>query len=1129
MRESTVLRVLGLCAALALSQSAMGQYFREPALHGDTLVFTAEGDLWTVAAGGGEARRLTTHAAEESQAAISPDGRSVAFVASYDSVAEVYVMPLAGGSPKRLSFDGGRVWVQGWTPQGEVLYATEAVSGPSWRRMLRAVHPDSLAERELPLADANEASFGDEGSVYFTRFGLHVTGDNARDYRGGAAAQLWRWRAGEPEATRLAPAATASLRQPMWWNGRLYHLDDQDGSADLWSMAPDGSDRRAHTRHADFEVRGPSLSQGRVAYQHGAGLRLLDLASGQDQALAIRLAGDRDPRRTRWIGEPLGYVTAASLAPDGRRVVLTARGRIALAGVGPLRRIEIATPPDSRAREALLSPDGRWVYAISDAGDASVGNGIWRWPADGSSGGEQLTEAGDAHRWRLSLSPDGRWLAHDDKRGRLWLLDTRTRRNLLVDDAGSRGAGDDAYSGLAWSADSRALAFVRPGGPRQINQLVLHDTASARQAVLTSDRYESFDPAFSPDGRWLYFLSNRHFQATPGAPWGDRNMGPMFDRRTRIYAIALQRDTRFPFQPPDELRPHGNGDDEGHQESEPDAVEPPPRIDWDGLASRLYEVPLAPGNYARLQVDDARLYYLATDAGADAKPRLQVLPINDQAPQPETFMVDVRAYALSADRAELWFMKWAEQGAGDMFIVPVGLKPPAPPEIGKHQVRVGDWALPVEPAKEWRQMFLDAWRMHRDFAFDSALRGQDWNAVRARYEPLVARLGDRHDLDDLLGQMVAELGILHSQVRGADLPSDPESAAAAALGAQLAPTDAGLRIARIWRTDPELPSERAPLQSPGVDAAEGDLLLSVNGRAVRTRADLARALHNQAGQQVLLELQRGDAAPHRAVVVPVDLGREATLRYGDWVAHTRAAVEAAGGGRIGYLHLRAMGRDDIAQFAREFYAQYDREGLVIDVRRNRGGNIDSWIIEKLLRRAWAFWKDDASTPYWNMQQAFRGHLVVLADNLTYSDGETFTAGIKALELGPVIGQRTAGAGIWLSDRNRLLDNGIARIAEFGQFGLDGRWLIEGHGVSPDIAVDNPPHATWKGEDHQLAAALAWLQQRLQAQPVPPLAPQPIPPRGEPGRDILDPPADAPAAPPVDMDPQPPAPAEDNPA
>src|SRR5690606_12098249 len=227
-------------------------------------------------------------------------------------------------------------------------------------------------------------------------------------------------------------------------------------------------------------------------------------------------------------------------------------------------------------------------------------------------------------------------------------------------------------------------------------------------------------------------------------------------------------------------------------------------------------------------------------------------------------------YALSADRTSVWYMKWADDGAGEMFIVPAGGKPPAPPEIAKHQVRVGDWRLPVEPASEWRQMFVDAWRMHRDFAFDSALRGQDWDAVRQRYEPLVERIGDRHDLDDLLGQMVAELGILHSQVRGADLPKDPENAAAAALGGRFEPEPGGLRIARIWRTDPELPSERAPLAQPGVDAREGDLLVSVNGRPVRSRADLALALHNQAGQQVLLELRRGKAAPHRSIAVPVD-------------------------------------------------------------------------------------------------------------------------------------------------------------------------------------------------------------------------------------------------------------------
>jgi tricorn protease len=272
-------------------------------------------------------------------------------------------------------------------------------------------------------------------------------------------------------------------------------------------------------------------------------------------------------------------------------------------------------------------------------------------------------------------------------------------------------------------------------------------------------------------------------------------------------------------------------------------------------------------------------------------------------------------------------------------------------------------------------------------------------------------------------------------------------------------------------------------------------------------ADVAAALHNQAGQQVLLELRRGRAT-HRTVATPVDMQREAALRYQDWVERSRDRVEAAAEGRIGYLHLRAMGPNDIASFAREFYANFDREALVIDVRRNRGGNIDSWIIEKLLRRAWAFWKTAADSPYWNMQQAFRGHLVVLVDNLTYSDGETFAAGVKALGLGPLVGQRSAGAGIWLSDRNRLMDKGIARIAEFGQYGIDGRWLIEGRGVAPDVAVDNLPHATYRGGDRQLDAAVEHLETQLQRTPVGPLSPQPIPPRGEPGRDVTDPPAPA---------------------
>jgi len=407
----------------------------------------------------------------------------------------------------------------------------------------------------------------------------------------------------------------------------------------------------------------------------------------------------------------------------------------------------------------------------------------------------------------------------------------------------------------------------------------------------------------------------------------------------------------------------------------------------------------------------------------------------------------------------------------------------------------------VEPVAEWRQMFLDAWRMHREFSFDPNMRGTDWDAVRARYEPLLPRVADRDELDDLIGQMTAELGILHSQLRPGDERKDDEVAKPASLGADFERAAGGMRVAHIYRTDPELPDQRSPLARPGVKVHEGDVLTAINGRAVRNPADLADALANQAGRQVLLELKRG-AANVETVAMPVDGRAEYGLRYSDWERSRLERVQQRSDGRIGYLHLRAMGGGDIADFAREFYTNIFKEGLIIDVRRNNGGNIDSWIIEKLLRRGWMFWTYPDSPPDWNMQQTFRGHLAVLIDERTYSDGETFSAGIKSLGLAPLIGQRTAGAGVWLSDRNRLVDGGMARVAENPQFGgRDGRWIVEGRGVAPDIAVANLPHATFVGGDAQLDAAIDYLQKKMAEEPVTEPKPQPIAPRGTPAQPV----------------------------
>jgi len=1078
---------LAACCALTVPMAHAAEgYFRFPTLAGDQAVFTAEGDLWRVPLAGGNATRLTSHPAEETNAVASADGKWLAFTGAYDGPAEVYVMPVAGGAPKRVTFEGGRAIPVGWTKAGEVIYATQTPIGPGGERILVAVDPATLNRHPLPLADANDAALAPDGhTLYFTRFGLAVSGDNEKAYRGGLLAQLWRFDLdGTAEAVKLADGGPpGNDRRPMPWGDRVYFVSDRDGHANIWSMNPDGGDRKQLTHQAEFELRSASLGQGRIVYQLGADLHLYDIAAGTDRALAIDLVSDFDQQRRHLVKKPLDFFDNASFAANGERVAVTARGRVALMGIGPLRRIDVGTPPTSRVRQAVVSPDGKWVYAILETADAPQ---IWRFPADGSPDAKQLTKDDAGHRTKLVISPDGNWLAHATRDGRLFLLDLDKGDNQAIDTA-----PEADLETMVWSPDSRHLAYVRSDSDIGRGQLFLYEPATKTRQRLTSDRYESDAPAFTPDGKWLYFLSDRHFEPTKDSPWGDRNMGPFFDRRTQIYALALQAGTRFPFQARDELTPPKPDDKDKDKDKKPEAGLP---VDWPGLADRLYEVPIPAGNYASLGTDGKRLYFLE-ETGAEHHTALKTLAIEDQESKPQEYMTDVREYALSADAKKLWVRRWAKDNKiGDMLILEPG--PKAPAELDKGKIRADDWAITVDPRAEWRQLFDDAWRLDRDVFFDPAMRGTDWPKVHAKFAPLVERVTDRDELNDVLAQMLAELGTMHSQIAPGDLRTAQDSGQPGFLGATFTREPGGARIAHIYRSDPELPDERSPLARTGVGAREGDLITAVNGTPVGTVDDIAQLLNGQADQQVLLTLTRLDTAAKdkgpkelRTVATAVDARHNAGLRYGDWEESRRRIVESAGGGHIGYLHLRAMGKDDIASFAREFYAQVDRDGLIIDVRRNNGGNIDSWVIEKLLRRAWAYWKPrygghgDAT----NMQQTFRGHLAVLVDEDTYSDGETFAAGIKALGLAPLIGMRTAGAGVWLSDDNRLADRGLARAAETPQFAIGtGEWLVENKGVEPDMTVENLPNATFNGSDAQLDAALKLLLEKMKTDPMKPL-------------------------------------------
>ncbi|HKI06622.1 MAG TPA: S41 family peptidase [Thermoanaerobaculia bacterium] len=443
-------------------------------------------------------------------------------------------------------------------------------------------------------------------------------------------------------------------------------------------------------------------------------------------------------------------------------------------------------------------------------------------------------------------------------------------------------------------------------------------------------------------------------------------------------------------------------------------------------------------------------------------------------------MEEIDGYALSADGGKLLVQK-----EGEIYVFDAGET--APEELDESKVDLSGWTFTVDPREQWRQMFHEAWRLERDYFYDPKMHGVDWPAMLEKYRPLSLRVTSRGELDDLLAQMVSELSALHTFVGGGQYRKGDEKIEVASLGARLARDEAagGFRVERLYRSEPDLPSEAAPLAAPGVGIGEGDVIESINGVATLSVADVSLLLRNQADRQVLLRVKDGKTRKSRdVVVVPVSPERAADLRYTDWERSRRLAVEEKGKGEIGYVHLRAMGTEDYTSWARDFYPVFNRQGLIVDVRNNEGGNIESWILAKLLRKAWFWWQPRTGEPYSNMHYAFRGHIVVLINEGTASDGEVFAEGIRRLGLGKVIGTRTWGGEIWLTGSNILVDKGIATAAEFGVYGPEGVWLIEGHGVDPDTVVDNLPHATFQGGDAQLDEAIRYLEEKIKAEPVP---------------------------------------------
>jgi tricorn protease len=1068
----------------AIGEAPVG-YYQQPALHGDTVVFVAEGDLWKAPVQDSAAVRLTTHPSDETHPAISPDGALVAFVARYEGPAEVYTMSIDGGRPTRRTYGIDTARVVGWTPAGDVLFSTDVYATlPNWQPVTMDISRQDIAGARtlVPLAQAADGSYDATGTtLFFTR--LPFQGSHAKRYQGGTAQNLWRFTEGDAEATPLTADYAGTSKRPMWWRDRVYFASDRDGTMNLWSMDEDGGDLRQHTEHAGWDVKAPSLHDGRIVYQLGADLRLYDIATDRDRLLEITLSSDLDHTREHWIARPMDYLTAAHISPDGDRVALTARGRVFVAPHRQGRLVEATRQEGVRYRHARFMPDGQRLAVLSDeSGEVE----LWTLPADGVGPGTQLTRGGEVLRWAGVPSPDGRWIAHHDKNQRLFLLDLETNEDRLIDESEI-----DEFSDLAWSPDGAWLAYVARA-ENMFRHIRLYGVEAQRVVQATTDRFDSYSPAWSPDGEWLYFLSDRNLRSIVGSVWGNYQPEPFLDKKTRIYLLALREGLRSPFAPQDELHPEDDDadtdksdkEDKGKGEEKDD--EKPDlevTIDLEDLPARLHQAPVPAGNYSGLSVNESAVFWRSRPAGGNTS-SLKGAEITRIDLKVETVLADVRSYELSADGKKLLVRK-----KDDLYIIDAKAKKA---DLDKKKVNLSAWKLSLDPREEWRQMFIESWRLERDYFYDRGMHGVDWKAMLDKYLPLVDRVTTRRELSDLMAQMVSELAALHTYVVGGDTRSGPDDVQPAALGAVLRRSIAGggYRVEHIYRSDPDDLERRSPLAHPNVDVRDGDVIEMINGTPTLSVPDIGALLRNQAGRQTLIRVRPGDSGESRDVVVtPLTLREADNLRYTEWEYTRRLTVEELGDSEIGYVHLRAMGGRNFTEWAREYYPVFNRKGLIVDVRHNSGGNIDSWIIARLLRKAWFYWSQRIGrAPRWNMQYAFRGHVAVLCNERTASDGEAFTEGVKRLELGRVFGTRTWGGEIWLSFSNRLVDRGIASAAESGVYGPEGEWLIEGWGVEPDVVVDNLPHATFLGGDAQLEAAIEYLKRKIEQEPVPDVLP-----------------------------------------
>ena len=1072
MKKSLSL-VLLLLLAIGLMSQEEARILRFPAIHGNQIVFSYAGDLYTVDAQGGMARKLTADPGYEIFPRFSPDGKWIAFTGQYDGNTEVFVIPPQGGEPRRLTYTatlgrddisdrmGPNNIVMAWTPDSKhIVYRSRKQTFNDFIGQLFKVSVDGGLSEELPLSTGGFCSFSPDGNkLAFNRVFREFR--TWKYYKGGMADDLWVYDFTSGESKRLFENRSQDIF-PMWIGGKIYFTSNRDRIMNLFVYDTQTEEVRKLTHYTEYDIKFPSVGDGRIVYENGGFIHVFDPQTETSRKVQVQIANDfawaRDEFR-----DAAENIASSTLSPDGSRLLLSARGDILTvpAKTGITRNLTQSSYAHDRA--PAWSPDGKWIAFLSDLNGEYE---IYIQKQDGSEPRQQLTTGADTYKFNIRWSPDSKKILWNDKKLRLQFIDVETRKVTLVDQSEIW-----EYSAADWSPDSRWIAYSNPQ-PYGMYNIVLYDTKTGSKTEVTDTWHASSQPTFSTDGKYLLFTSARDFNPI----YSQTEWNHAYRDMSRIYLVTLAKDTPSPFAPENDEVKIAEKD---KKEEKSDKTEET-RIDTDGIQHRVIALPVSPSNYWGIWAGNDKVYYIENSAAS----RGSNLKMFDLKSKKETELGNNMGFEISADGKKMLVRQNNKYAIIDLPTSKISLD---------QTIDLSGLKVKVSLSEEWEQIYVEAWRQMRDFFYVENMHGVNWEAMRDKYAVMLPYVKNRHDLNYLIGELIGELNVGHAYINGGDVVK-PKRIDMGLLGATFSRHSSGFyRVEKILEGANWSASLRAPLTEIGVGVSEGDYIIAINGRLTSTMNNMFEALAGTAGKQLELTVNTLPSEKNSRSVIVIPINDESNLYYYNWVQNNIRKVEAATDGQVGYIHIPDMGPAGLNEFAKHFYPQLNRKALIIDDRGNGGGNVSPMILESLMREVQrANMARNVTRPSHTPGQMMLGPKVLLINQYSASDGDLFPYGWRKYDLGKIIGVTTWGGVVGIRGPLPFVDGGDMRRPEFASYSSDeSEWIIEGYGVDPDIWIDNDPAREYKGIDDQLNKAIEVILEELKNyRPLPDIPPPP---------------------------------------